>query len=318
MQKAPGKAWRKGMTLMDAMQMFPDDATAEAWFVAGRWPHGPHCPHCGSTDVLSGAAHKTMPYRCRATGCKKRFSVRTKTAMDSSNVGYRKWAIALFLFATSLKGVSSMKLHRDLGVTQKTAWFMAHRIREAWADLGHSFGGPVEADETYIGGKRKNMSNAKRKTLSGRGAVGKLAVAGAKDRATNRVSARPVPDTGAPTLQGFVVAHSAPGAKVYTDEGSAYTGMPRKHSAVNHSAREYVRGPVHTNGIESFWAMFKRGYHGTYHRMSGKHLGRYVNEFAGRHNDRPLDTIDQLAAMAAGMDGRVLRYRDLVKGRACV
>lgn len=313
MQKAPGKAWRKGMTLVDAIRMFPDDAAAEAWFVERRWPDGPHCPHCGSTEVLSGAKHATMPYRCRGKACRKRFSVRTKTVMDSSNVGYQKWALALFLFATSLKGVSSMKLHRDLGVTQKTAWFMAHRIRDAWTDHGEPFDGPVEADETYMGGKRKNMPLAKRAYLTSRGTDGKTAVAGVKDRATKQVRAQVVEHTDKATLQGFVLRNAAPDAKVYTDDASAYHGLPRDREAVNHSVFEYVRGQAHTNGIESFWSMLKRGYYGTFHHMSAKHLGRYVSEFAGRHNVRPLDTIDQLRSMVRGMEGRVLRYRDLVR-----
>ncbi|MYF71781.1 MAG: IS1595 family transposase [Proteobacteria bacterium] len=301
------------MTLVDAIRMFPDDAAAEAWFVERRWPDGPHCPHCGSTEVLSGAKHATMPYRCRGKACRKRFSVRTKTVMDSSNVGYQKWALALFLFATSLKGVSSMKLHRDLGVTQKTAWFMAHRIRDAWTDHGEPFDGPVEADETYMGGKRKNMPLAKRAYLTSRGTDGKTAVAGVKDRATKQVRAQVVEHTDKATLQGFVLRNAAPDAKVYTDDASAYHGLPRDREAVNHSVFEYVRGQAHTNGIESFWSMLKRGYYGTFHHMSAKHLGRYVSEFAGRHNVRPLDTIDQLRSMVRGMEGRVLRYRDLVR-----
>ncbi len=130
-RKAPGKHFREGMSLAEIVSMFPDDAAAERWFAGVRWPDGPHCPYCGCDDVLSGASHKTMPYRCRSQECGKRFSVRTGSAMESSKISYRKWAIAFYLFATNLKGVSSMKLHRDLGITQKSAWFMAHRIREA-------------------------------------------------------------------------------------------------------------------------------------------------------------------------------------------
>ena len=155
--KAPGKHYREGMSLIELMEMFPDDASAEAWFTEIRWPDGLHCPHCGSVDVLTGASHKTMPYRCREKECRKRFSVRTKSAMEASNIPYRKWAIAFYLFATNLKGVSSMKLHRDLKITQKSAWFMAHRIREAWQDGGSMFSGPVEADETIIGGKHDGL-----------------------------------------------------------------------------------------------------------------------------------------------------------------
>ena len=277
--KAPGKSHRDGITLMQLVDMFPDEDAARRWFESHVWPAGRTCPRCGSVRTHE-CSHARCPYRC--TDCRSYFSAKTGTAIEGSKLPFRKWVFAIYLECTSLKGVSSMKLHRDLGVSQKTAWFMLHRIREVWAaDKDAPFAGPVEVDETYVGGKRKNMPNAKRKTLTGRGAVGKTAVVGAKDRATNRVSARPVADTGATTLQGFVVAHAAPDAKVYTDEGSAYTGMPRDHAAVNHSAREYVRGPVHTNGIESFWAMLKRGYIGTYHHWSRKHTDRYVAEFAG-------------------------------------
>ena len=136
--KAPGKYHRKGLTLVELSRMFPDDATAERWFAEQRWAEGPHCPYCGSTSVQSGAKHKTMPDRCREKECAKRFSVRTKTPMESSKLGFQVWAIALYQVTTNLKGVSSMKLHRDLGITQRSAWFLAHRLREAWKDNGHT------------------------------------------------------------------------------------------------------------------------------------------------------------------------------------
>ena len=263
-QKAPGKYHREGMTLAELFHMFPDDTTAERWFADQRWPEGPHCPYCGSTNVQSGAKHKTMPYRCREKECAKRFSVRTKTPMESSKLGFQVWAVALYQVTTNLKGVSSMKLHRDLGITQRSAWFLAHRLRESWKGHAAKYPGPVEVDETYIGGKRKNMPKAKRKALTGRGAVGKAVVIGIKDSASNRVTARKVEATDAKTLQGFVADHVAPGATVYTDEASSYKGMPFHHESVNHSVGEYVRGQAHTNGIESFWAMLKRGYQGTF------------------------------------------------------
>ena len=226
-QKAPGKSHRKGISLVELMRKFPDDATAEAWFAQSRWPNGVACPHCGSTRVQTGAAHK-MPYRCRDKECRKRFSVKTSTVMQASNLGYQVWAIALYLCLTSLKSVSSMKLHRALSIRQKSAWFLAHRLRKAFAEQGAMFSGPVEADETYFGGKRASMSNAKRKALAdtGRGPVGKVAVVGIKDRATKQVRAKRVESTDKPTLQGFVIEHTAPGATVYTDEASAYEGVP--------------------------------------------------------------------------------------------
>ena len=312
-QTGPGKAWRKGVTLVDVIRMFPDNETAEAWIAGIRWPDGPRCPHCDHDNVQHPTAHKTMPYRCRRGGCRKFFSVRVGTVMQDSKLGYQEWAIATYLFNTNLKSVSSMKLHRDLGISQKSAWHLAHRIRECWDDMrGDPFAGPVEVDETYVGGKARNMhARQRRERIHGRGAVGKTAVAGAKDRATNRITATVVVDTDKATLQGFVADHAADGAMVYTDDHKAYRGLPR-HETVKHSMAEYVRDQAHVNGIKSFWAGLKRGYHGTFHHVSPEHLHRYVSEFAGRHSRRGLDTEAMMERTVAGMIGRRLRYAELV------
>lgn len=311
-KNAPGKSHREGMSLAELFRMFPDDETARKWIEKIVWPDGPHCPACGTTNVQTPINHKSMTHRCRECEGKPRFSVKTGTVMQSSKLGYQTWAIAAYLVTTSLKGVSSMKLHRDLKITQKSAWHLAHRLRKTYDAGLPLFSGPVEADETYVGGSRKNMRRSKRKELSGRGGVGKAIVAGIKDRETSKIAARVVPNAKASTLQGFVKAHTLPTAQVYTDDHGAYIGMPRAHQSVRHSAGEYVRGMAHTNGIESHWSGLKRAHKGTFHKFSHKHLHRYVSEFAGRHNDRDMDTIDQMTGIVSGMTGKRLRYRDLI------
>ena len=315
--KAPGKSHREGITLVQLVNMFPTEEAATAWFEAIVWDEGRYCGKCGIVNTREVPNAKPMPYWC--LDCKSYFSIRTGTPMARSNVPLRKWASAIYLCLTSLKSVSSMKLHRDIGVSQRTAWFMLHRIREAWAgENDDPFDGPVEFDETYFGGKRKNMSNAKRKAATGRGAVDKTAVVGAKDRATNQVSAKVIQGTDKATLQGFVADNAEPDAVVYTDDVAAYEGIPNPHESVKHSVSEYVNGMAHTNGIESFWSMLKRAHKGTFHKISPKHLQRYVSEFAGKHNIRDLGTLGQMRDTVARMVGRNLLYRDLVanNGRA--
>ncbi len=203
-----------------------------------------------------------------------------------------------------------MKLHRDLGITQKSAWFMAHRLREAWSSNGGMFVGPAEADETFIGGKEKNKHQHK-KLKAGRGGVGKAIVAGIKDRKTKRIVAKVVKDTKSATLKQFVTESRNPDEPIYTDDARAYRGLS-DHYWVKHSVGEYVDGQAHTNGMESFWSMLKRGYHGVFHHISPKHLQRYVDEFVSRHNSRELDTIGMMGDMAIGMFGKRLTYVDLV------
>ena len=314
--KAPGKSDRQGVTLLQLFEMFPDNATAEKWFEDQVWPETRCCGHCGSIGTRAVASRRPMPYWC--TDCRSYFSVRTGTVLQSTRIPLRKWAIAIYIYCTSLKSVSSMKLHRDLGVTQKTAWFTLQRIREAWArESGECMPGPVEIDETYMGGSETNKHNS-RKLKAGRGPVGKTAVVGVKDRDTNTIAAKVVESVSASEVVPFIEGNAAYGAIVYTDEASIYTGLASgfnayRHESVKHSVGEYVKGQAHTNGIESFWAVLKRAHKGTFHKLSPKHLHRYIREFAAKHNMRELDTIQQMSGVVARMIGHRLMYRNLIR-----
>ena len=305
--------------------MFADESKAEEWFVSMRWPDGIQCPVCESHNIQVRTTRKPQPFRCNA--CRKDFSVKTHSIMHGSKLSLGTWGMAVYLLTTNLKGVSSMKLHRDLGITQKTAWHLAHRIRRAWATGAAGgkaqFLGPVEVDETFVGGRQRSRHTDKRRYWRERNEMGDadgvtrywgsmVAVAGVKDRRTNRISAAVVPNVERHTLHEFVNSRTDARATVYTDDAMAYRRLPRKHEAVRHNVGEYVRDQAHTNGIESFWAMLKRGYKGTYHRMSEKHLNRYVAEFAGRHNSRSQDTVVQMGRIVRGMHRRHLSYARLI------
>ena len=306
--KAPGKSYRTGISIFELTEMFPTEQSAVEWFEAILWPNGRKCGHCNG-DKTCMASHKTMPYWCKE--CRKYFSVRTGTVLAKSNLPLRKWVFGVYLYVTGLKGISSMKLHRELHIGQKAAWYMLHRLRQAWSVAGlDKFIGPVEVDETYMGGLEKNKHEDK-KLKSGRGGVGKTPIVGMKDRETNEVKAMVVPNTKKETLQGYVKENIEPGTETFTDDHRSYQGL-ENHETVCHSAGEYVKGRIHTNGIESFWAMFKRAHKGTYHKMSPKHLQRYVNEFVGRHGVRPCDTITQMQTLVKRTTGKKLAYEQLI------
>ena len=294
---------------------FPDEEASHRFFAERQWGKDEKkrfCPHCGG--VRTTRTDHRMPYHCK--DCRKRFSVRTGTILAESNIPLQKWLMAMYLLNTNLKGVSSMKLANDLGITQKTAWFLAHRIRKAFEDQQEAkFVSDVEVDETYMGGKIGNMHKSKRPRLSSAGAQDKTPVIGVRERATGKVKAKVTNTVSSITLQNMIQESATEGSMVYTDQNRGYKNIVKKnyrHSSVNHSAGEYIKGMAHTNGVESFWSMLKRGHAGVYHKMSKKHLQRYIDEYVGRHNVRPLNTIEQIEITFKGMNGKRLKYRDLV------
>ena len=312
-----GKRIAETMSVVQLFKRFPDEDACYAWLESVRWQGQPVCPHCGGMDRVV-ADPRPRHHRCK--DCRKRFTATTGTCMHSTKKPLQDWVFAIYSVLTARKGISAMQLSKELGCQYKTAWHMLHRIREACGRGEFTLGNVVEADETYIGGKRKNMSHAKRRELkdTGRGAVGKEAVIGARERG-GRTIAKHVQATDAATLIPFIEDSAEQGSTVYTDDAAAYGALPNifnqfQHETVAHGAGEYVRGEVHTNGIESVWAVLKRSITGTWHHVSPKHLGRYVNEATFRLNEGNCenDTIDRMEAFAEGLHGKRLRYVDLI------
>ena len=298
------------MSIAEFYKRFPDEATCREFIIQERWAGNICCPCCGHGKVYKITGK--MSFKCG--GCKERFSVRTGTIMESSRLPLQTWLLAIYIMTTAKKGISSIQLAKELGVTQKTAWFLSNRIREACANGNHPLTGDVEVDETYIGGKESNK-HASKKMKAGRGTVGKQAVMGMLERG-GQVYAVPVPTNSRSVLHSHIHNKVGKGATIYTDEWKAYKGMTGyRHHAVRHSAGEFVKGMAHTNGIESFWALLKRGYVGTHHWWSIKHLHRYITEYVYRHNTIGLSGEPALATLVRNSIGKRLTYAELIKVR---
>jgi transposase-like protein len=299
--------------------IFHDEAAARAWLERRLWPDGPVCPRCGTVDqatLMRGKSHREGLYQCN--GCREPFTVTIGTLYERSHVPLHKWLAATYLMMSSKKGMSAKQISRMIGVTYKTAWFLCHRIRESLregddADPMGGAGRIVEADETYVGGKEENKHAHKRVRV--RGGSQKEAVVALVERG-GKVRSRHVPDVNVKNLRPILMEQLDADTHLMTDKAALYRGVGRKfveHNTVNHGIGEYVRGGIHTNTVESYFALLKRGIFGTFHHVSREHLKRYLGEFDFRYNTRVrlgYSDTDRFAESIPGIIGKRLTYRE--------
>ncbi len=301
----------KTISIVELLSEFSTEHKSIKWLEKIRWDKEPVCPHCGGIENVGKYKSKKHTYWHK--DCRKAFTVKTNTIMHSSKIPTQKWVVAIYYMLTARKGISSLQLSKELGITQKSSWFMLQRIRQACQQGSFKLSNVVEVDETYVGGKEANKHTHK-KLNGGRGAVGKSAVFGMKER-NGKVKAMVVSRTNKQTLQGKIHSNIQPQSTVVTDDFRGYLGLSGfNHKTVNHSAKEYVNGMAHTNGIESVWAVLKRGYNGTFHNISTKHLQRYVDEFVFRLNEGncQIDTKDKMVSLFKSIGNNRVSYKELI------
>ena len=298
-------------TLNDAIRYFADPANCLKTAIALRWPDGVKCPTCGSAEVTLLATRQI--WKCKTKHPKQQFSAKVGSIFEDSPIPLDKWFTAIWLIANCKNGVSSYEIARDLGVTQKTGWFMLQRIRLAMHNGSfEKLSGEVEVDESFIGGLARFMHKNRKAKITGTGGAGKAVVMGLLDRESRQIRVVHVPNVQRDTLQKQVRKYVRGGSYVFTDAWLGYHGLDRDyvHNVIDH-AEAYVQGNVHTNTIENFWSLLKRGLKGTYISVEPFHLFRYLDEQAFRYNNRKTDDASRFAATLAGVTGKRLTYRQL-------